>query len=287
MIAWRVNMCILILFQNIHNVPLSEFLRYEISFYIWFLLCRGQAVFLSSWQFVTVWTIIIVQSSSITTDFWRHPSANTLARYKLDWDLLDRSWNWYNWTRSVWTPKYSQLSSWLKVAEFSWNWSRVETTFTWTPKTISAWIYKSTTLWDPKQDNWKQIMWQNSADNWNWWIFRVCNNTTRPYWSMFQNWQMPNDVVYKQWNYFDKWQNFVCIVNWNTTKFYINNVLVWTLNKAISVQRSLRMWLAPYDSWWDLTLYWYISNIIIENVARTDEDRNKYFNKMKSLYWVS
>ena len=62
---------------------------------------------------------------------------------------------------------------------------------------------------------------------------------------------------------------------------------MWTLNKAITVQRSLRMGLAPYDSWWDLTLYWYISNIIIENVSRTDEERNKYFNKMKSLYWVS
>ena len=211
---------------------------------------------------------------------WK-PWANTIAYYKLNWNLNDSSWNWYNWTWANWTEKYTTLSSWIQVAEFSWWVSRVTTTFSWTPKTVSVWAYKSTTLWDAYPYDWKQIIWQNSADSWNWWIFRNVSNNTILYQDGNDYVQL-NDISYR-----DKWMHYLATVDGNVTKFYLNWEYKWSINKTINVNRSLWMWTSPYDNNSRYTLYWYISEVILEDMGWTAQEITNYYNQTKSLYWIS
>lgn len=214
---------------------------------------------------------------------WK-PWENTLAYYPLDWDILDYSGNWYNWTWANWTEKYTTLSSWIQVAEFSWWVSRVTTTFSWTPKTVSVWACKSTKLSDPSPNDWKQIIWQNSADSGAWWIFRnvTTNSVSHIYYVDGNTYVDLSNTEYK-----DKWIHYLVTVDWNTTKFYLNWEYKWSVDKAINVNRSLWMWTAPYDSNSRYTLYWYISEVILEDKGWTTQEVAKYYNRSKSNYQSS
>jgi len=214
------------------------------------------------------------------------PTSDTLAYYPLNWNLKDYSWNWHNGTWSTGTAKYNTLSSWLKVAEFSWWVSRVTTTFSGTPKTVSLWVYKSTSLSDPFVNTWKWIAWQNIEDNWTWWLFRLINSSARPNKVIYQNGNYDSYRVEKTESYYDKWINLVITNSWSTSLFYVNWVYVGSVSNNISTWGSLWIGTTPYDTSANNTLYWYVSDLILENIVWNSTKITNYYNQTKSNYWL-
>ena len=210
---------------------------------------------------------------------WK-PWSNTLLYLPLNWNLNDESWNWYNWTWSAWTEKYATLSSWLQVAEFSWWLSRVTTSFTQTPTTISLRWYKSTSLSDPSVNGYKLYAWQASSDSGNWWRLRmVTSSSTQRLW--YQN---GSEEHQNQYNYKDTWVHMVATYNGSNTLFYINWSLVYTYTSWMNAQTWLYLWTSPRDTTSTYSLYWYVSNVIIEGKQRTAQEVAKYYNSTKSNY---
>lgn len=218
-----------------------------------------------------------------------NPWSNTLAYYPLNWDIKDYSWNWYNGTWNVWTETYHTLSSWIKVAQFSTSWAYATTTFNWTPKTVSVWLYKSTNLGDANNDNWKFPLWQNSSDGSNWWWFRLINKSSRPNQIIYQK---GSSLIYKTLAYKDKRLNLIVTTDWSSTYYYINWEYVTSMSWAIASDANLYMGFAPWNtespSWSDGvgTLYWYISEVILENVVWDSTKITYYYNQTKSNYWL-
>ena len=86
---------------------------------------------------------------------WRVPWSNTIAYYPLNWDADDykSTWTLYNWTWH-WTESYVTLQSWLKVANFPYDWTAlryITSSCTTAPKTVSFWLkfndLSDTTTW--------------------------------------------------------------------------------------------------------------------------------------------
>lgn len=220
----------------------------------------------------------------IWTDTPYTPTSDTLAYYPLNWNLKDYSWNWHNGTWSTGTAKYNTLSNWLKVAEFSWWVSRITTTFSGTPKTVSLWVNKSTSLNDPFVNTWKWIAWQNIADNWTWWLFRLINSSARPNKVIYQNGNFDSYRVEKTESYYDKWINLVITNNWSTSLFYVNWVYVGSVSNNISAWGSLWIGTTPYDTSSNYTLYWYVSDVILESVVWDSTKITNYYNQTKANY---
>lgn len=285
MIAWRVNMCILILFQNIHSVPLSEFLRYEISFNIWFLFCRGQAVFSSSWQFVTAWTIIIVQSDSIATSFDRTPDWNTISYYKLNsiTTTNDQKWN-YNLTNK-WSVIFWEYQ-WVDCARFPWTdlnsvLYNSSMSFSSRPtQTVALWFYITWT-----NEDYFQFIYSIGQTTWTWMLWAWYKHSWSPVWLALTSWTWSTEVV-KKWN-LTNWRHCLMnITNWSTSYQYIDNMLYQSYTNSLTwTQTWLSLWFFLPDTRVSRCLIGAISRVAVCNVAWSETERNNYFNKTKSKYF--
>ena len=267
MIAWRVNMCILNLFQNIHSVPLSEFLRYEISFNIWFLFCRGQAVFLSSWQFVIGWTIINVQSAQITTDFNWKPWTNTVMYFPFETDQVDKVWIAsipLSWTKQTLWYRFSSWSSMIAFSNVSTELRFISFRMQFNSYSWAWWIQTPHTYyWDinysfvHNDNNYLKKFWILYWRSWT-------TNQWSPFWTTY-NWSYNTRIYFAFWR------------DWTTAKAYINWQLNWSITKTALPPLS---WTAFISA----NMTWTYSKLIWEKTPRSESDIIKYYNKTKSLY---
>ena len=244
-------------------------------------------------------TVISSQTASVTTDFWWHPSANTLFYIKNDWEIADHSqyahvMSWY------WTSKFYTLSNWRKVAHFDWN--------NWIHSNQFTQANNKTTFtlhW------WWQYLWYNTNNgNVFWWVWRSksSSSTSDRWWLWLQTlewddskntliywvsdsvwWTVPTSshVDVPSWTF----KLFSITVNWNSFKIYIN----WTLTKSFT-WNTIRWWSSTWPVFWlwklfysDWTLWnwWplcYIWETVLEDKTETDAEVLNFYNKTKNHY---
>lgn len=242
--------------------------------------------------------VISSQQTTITTDFWWHPSANTLFYIKNDWEISDHSsynhtMNWY------WTAKYSTLSNWRKVLDIDWtnatysnifNESLNKTTFT-----MHIWAkYKQSPVWD-------RVLW--------WWCWRNKNasDTTDRWWARFQNAVWDYKTVALVWWNSNSWISnldtywvqastsefrlFTITINWWTYKIYQNWSLVWTMSSSTirwwsSTWTRFQLWMCAFSdlSTWCPPIKAYIWEAVLEDKTESDAEVLNFYNKTKNHY---
>ena len=81
-----------------------------------------------------------------------------------------------------------------------------------------------------------------------------------------------------EWYYicYDRqWSTFTISCNWTT---------IWTSTNSNNYVTS--WWFRIGDDWEWYNIYWYMSEFILENKARTTEERSEYYNLTKWNYWL-
>ena len=230
--------------------------------------------------------IIVVQTNSIKTDFWRKPNENTIVYYEFNWNLNDSSWNNRNLSMTLWSFSYSSLASWWKYVQT--NTSAYSSTIT-IPfsrvATISFFLsYTPNTHW------------------YNWWTILELINLS------YSSWNLVRPVYYRTWssstalrllNNDSIWYNpsvaesrhYYCFtLDENHTKLYVDWQLVaewWAIVDSNLTSMVLRInsveWNNRQNYAWNCKLW----ELIIESKTRISQEQQSYFNKMKNLYWIS
>ena len=216
-------------------------------------------------------TIIVVQTNSIQTDFWRKPWVNTLAYWNFDdrsaSQITDATWNWRNLTWTI--PTYSQLS-WT---DYFWN-------FSWSGVAqISRWVSDNFTLvlyMQIRQNRQQYFLMEQSSSN----------QFSLIYW--YKSWQIE---IYREWWRFTITSSaplntriMIWITkSWSTVKAYYN----WQFQTQWSTNFS---WASKFFMWWSNqwdNMIWYLNNVILEQWIRSDSDFASYRNKTKWKYWLT
>ena len=227
-------------------------------------------------------TIIVVQTNSITTDFFkRQPSSITVAYYKLNWNLNDSSWNNRNATQSWWTitypnSKYARFSSWY--AKFN-NWFP-NTWWTTDNITISLFARNISPSW------WEAnifCVWQDWTWDWRWQILRYENWYLSMAVSKWSSWASQQTNSYNV----SIWERHHLVWTYSPAnrqmKFYID----WVLKQTVSIQATMRISSvsAIWKTWnYSHSLNWDVCEIINEKALRSDEYVAKYYNKYKNIF---
>lgn len=223
---------------------------------------------------------------------WKYPEtrytpwANTIAYYPLTSVTQTNDMKW------SWTP-YNLVSS--GTVTYTWVWwvSAIDTTswyLTWTisniplndaSRTISVWAYLNSNTW-----NAFQVMW------YYWW---------RPSLQIHHTEQMmsyqPTIAVWCLYlaNFYDdlskfsgtdasdpyKWYNIIYTYDWTTQNIYLNWVqfLAQTISLATS-SNNFYIWRS--NQWTNFP--WYLSELIIEDIAWSSQDVANYYDFNKSYY---
>lgn len=205
----------------------------------------------------------------------RKPWGNTIAYYPLKWDAKDYSWNWYNWT-TTWTTTYGTIWNVWYVNFTGDNYISATPMIppAW-PFTISCFLYYqwTTGAFVFQWSYWTERAWitisiypLNYLQVWSWgswdWnsIYRLTNDTRYYVTLTYQNW------------------TFTMYVNWNS---------VWMNNRVIATATPTDFHLWRYDNRWygQENIKWRLSEVIIENKIRSEQERLSYYNNTKSNYW--
>lgn len=208
-------------------------------------------------------------------DTWL-PNKNTVAYYPLDSTntVNDLSWNWYNFTNSwasFWTYDnvncvYFNGSSYLYRDYI--NWVATDNT-----KTVSVWVKSSTIPW---ANNFKCFVW--FFDNsWAWWTLQIGDK-----WKLEQIWTNIYSSATLSWTH-------LCGV-WDGSTLYL--YANWVLASSSSMPTlwtptrwKFSLW-AGYINSVEYNYTWYLSNVILEDKARTAQEVSDYYNSTKANYWL-
>lgn len=242
-------------------------------------------------------TVINVQNKQIKTEFWRKPTANTLAYYKLESNINDYSWNWRNWTIRNWSLSY-WTSWWSKsVANFNWNTVFSIPNIAWTYSTYTFNVRckpTSTTQWQEIFDNVRTENTNNAYLNFNWTWKELAWYTWFAYQYRPNWWSNSYQNIYETIDRNINTRYNVCVIaNTSWMKLYVNGTKVaqtssnWTI-----ILNNYSSWVWWAWIWWRLSTLqnffrWYLSEFIFENVNWSESDLVKYVNKTKSKYWIS
>ena len=197
-----------------------------------------------------------------------------IAYFPFEWNEIDKWANQLSMTKNR-TISYTTLSSWKVVANFQ-----------------SATLYSDNTfcslLTDGYTVSFRYTVNKNSNNRRNqfviwttpsWmecWITTLETNSwwaTQLYYNWYSGWV---------WSTAHSWWLHCAIVvtNHNTINVYIN----WSL--YITHSTSQGTWiLGIWYAWWSWDYHnWYMSEFMVEDIARTADEISKYYNWTKSLY---
>ena len=202
---------------------------------------------------------------------WK-PWSNTLAYYPLETDTNDYSGNSNNLTNNwIIFSTYDNVKCWYfnKSAYAQKSWSL----FTWNPTfTVSEWIKT------------------NGSSNWQntWFIGETWSNNSFSIWLYWNTrqvyvWGWSNDKA--TWKYIADsiWHNITFTYSGGSGIVYIDGVSVYTWTWSPNIISWYTMLWNNNDLWVDY-LYWYLSQVIIEDKVRTADEVVKYYNSTKSTY---
>ena len=218
---------------------------------------------------------------------WR-PWANTIAYYPLTITStvndMKGSWTAYNLTNngyvSFWTYDWVDCAFFNRTTSQSWsNWLlRTTDSIIQSTCTISLWMKKGS---NSLMLHYPRIIW-TPTDN------QLLNIRRDSYYSQWQDWSIissfsRDDVLADS---SEVWRNVIILINNWTISYYVNNELKYTYSGSVTINNWITLWSPQWRTQtWD-TYYWYLSEVIIENKIRSDQERSSYYNNTKSNYWL-
>ena len=222
------------------------------------------------------------KSVSVVSNFGWKPWSNTVWYRPLNSSTKLTDYQWKN--AFTWYSSSATYNSWtfawvecLNITDMNY-WRYWLTSLSWYPtwwtsRTFSIWCYLATS-------SWSTYNWAFSFHSGSVWVQALKPVAFPIAWKIWWDWAS----ISKKWTLltftYTSWVN----------SFYVNWELIWTYNgtqstQSISSSYPFRLWHninATWGEWW----YWGLSNLIIENKARTQEEVTSYFNSTKSNYWL-
>lgn len=255
--------------------------QYQSSWYNVSWLSDWTTYYFSAFAVAQDDTIIDMQSSSITTSFDWSPTSNTVAYYKLDSanTVNDLSSNNYTLTNLNWTVFWNY--QWVSCAYFnnspSWD------TNVWL-YTTAFWIQTNMTVWLRFYQISHANTWSAQFQFWTWSRWYVLWTWINTAWEVCLWARASPESIVSVWNQYLWARHRMCMTkSWTNCTLFIDNVQITTLSFSRSVPNRFNIWAQPTDA---SDLYWYLSRVIVENVARTQQNRTDYYNRTKKYFWL-
>lgn len=210
---------------------------------------------------------------------WYTPTTNTIARYKLDWDTNDSSWNARNFTPQNITYSTWKLGQW---AVFNWTTSYMNMPVNNTAFDLTTWTFHffvklaiTTSAYHQLLDHWDETTWSWA---YKWFsIHHWSNGTAFRTWVVISNWTSWNftENLITYWTADTNWHLISVTLTWTTTKIYMDWVLKSTKTDHSSVNYSSNpvLTIGKADNEYSPDsnyLNWMLDEIIIENVLQND-----------------
>lgn len=221
---------------------------------------------------------IYIGSTQVRPSWWK-PWANTVAYYPLTsiTTTTDSQWT-YNLTNggNVVFGTYQ----WVDCASFNGTsssmLSNTSLSFPSSPtQTVSVWMYIS---WTGNVYQTIYHIWTTSR-TWKLWSWFYYNT-----WLSISSWYGWYESI-KAWNVNWAWHLLTNVTNWTSSVQYLDGVEYQSFtNSLTNTQTQLRVGWAQSSSSERLT--WYLSNLIVENKARTAQEVTDYYNQTKWDYWL-
>ena len=206
---------------------------------------------------------------------WWQPWANTIAYYPLTDDFNDYGWNSYNLTQN--SAQITTLN-WVKCCDLNSSYCAANFAVNTLPCTM-AFRHKSKVT----TNKFLAICFADSTRNWGgrWiWTWNVDELQVR-YWNPTNTYSPVNYTFNTNWNL------YVLTLSDAKWTLYINSdtyQLKTNLSAPSWSGSPLRIWANEvWQTWWG---NWYISQIIVENKARTAQEVSDYYNQTKWNYWL-
>lgn len=98
---------------------------------------------------------------------------------------------------------------------------------------------------------------------------------------IIKNWYIDPNIAPVTLN---TWHHIAYVVESWYLKMYVDGVLVYNNPHNVNGSKSLWIWRQTYTD--TMNYLWYISNVIMESVARTAQEIANYYNNTKNLYWI-
>ena len=223
---------------------------------------------------------------------WWTPWSNTLFYLPLESDTTDHSWrniatnpsNITYWT--LWGVNCAIANGSSSIITFN------EILSSWlTEWTVSVLLYKN--YEDTSSDDYKNILYYRVTNMWFVWIDSEYNwwwlNYRRIWWYVANRW---NAYITSNLSY--RWHHLLFTFNNSVAKYYIDGNKIseeasstsrvwWYWEWTWWNTRSIFKWNPSANSYWK----WWAREIIFEKKMWSESDIVKYFNKIKSQYWIS
>lgn len=210
--------------------------------------------------------------------FWEYIwawSSTTKLLLHFNWNILDSSWNWNNWS---WSLTYTTSKVWNYSANFNWTSDYITISAdafqSMTSWTLWLWFYANTsnTLKNIIRFDKKFIlqMWVTANLTYymvdSWWTLRAIYNV---------------NSTYTSW----KWYHMLMTQWWTNTKCYLNWAYIWW-----STSYSTYTWAKTNQYIWRESVWYYhnwkTDEIIIENREWTAEEIKKYYTSSVWRFWI-
>lgn len=210
----------------------------------------------------------IYQWSNLVRPKWK-PWPNTIAYYPLEKNFNDYSWNWYNLTVS--NATITNLN-WVSCGLYSNGRAYNATPTVWSTRTLVAWFYNQT--------SWI-LVWTGATQSW-YYAIMMSNNWDKIQISDFYTTGYSSSSISS-----NSWHLWVAIADWANMYIYVDWVLAnsWTHSNTLS-STWVSAWGKPFTNQYTDYFSWYLSNVILENKARTAQEISNYYNQTKSKYWL-
>jgi len=226
--------------------------------------------------------------STLVRPKWK-PWANTIAYYPLETSWA--SWIWWTALTTTWVT-YATETTWKKYAVFSWT--ITNNGWKWATVAVSDYWYNLThSFWAKTTGNWTA----SGIGSNRWDFLRLESGNKSVYWCSC--WFKGDGQVMSYadgtssettWYAIplDNTRHHYCMTYTSSaTNLYFDGVLIKTAGGGSSTRYSWTMYIwnnsAAYYYWYN----WGLSELITENVARTQAEITEYFNLTKWNYWVS
>lgn len=199
------------------------------------------------------------------------PWSNTVVYYPLTSTstVNDSSWNWH--TLNNYNVTFWELQ-WVDC----WKWSATSSAQYLAVNTISATNY-TINYWIIVPDVWTSY--QTHYYMWGYW-YVWCRQKNDNLYFYASSWS----ATTISWVTTDKWHNIVVTKNWSSWVIYIDWVQKATMTANVWINTSGTWFNIWWWQRWHIYLWWWMSNFIIENKARTQEEVTSYFNSTKWNY---
>ena len=226
---------------------------------------------------------------------WK-PGANTVAYYPLEKDTNDYSWNNRNATE-IWAwVTFTTSTDWYKCANFTWNtnsyirywsqWSSLNTSNTDITVCFWAWDIVNNTWFNYSMINWI-IQWKKATDN-NIIIWIWANSQTTGTWYLCMQMLTTNKALYNANLFGSSWMHsYVIVFNKNWTYKSYRDWVEQVSSTYPTTNLNWDMWIIWWNEWsTEAQRYykWKLSNVILENKARTAKEIADYYNWTKKNY---